>query len=90
MSGGVPEIYEFHVTGLIGPVVRAALPELTADPSARHSVLTGTAAEPPTSRTCSHRLTDHGLVTDHIVIPGRRWQDHLARHGRCDADDSGA
>lgn len=74
----MPEMYEFHVAGLIGPVVRAALPELTPHPNARHSVLTGTAPGPSEVQELLHRLTDHGLVTDHIVIArDDRWQDPL-------------
>lgn len=67
--------YEFHVTGLIGPVVRAALPELTTQAVREHSVLTGTADEPHDVDTLLDKLTDHGLVADHIVIArDTRWQ----------------
>ena len=31
------QIYEFHVTGLIGPVVQAALPELTTQANVRNT-----------------------------------------------------
>ena len=70
------QMYEFHVTGLIGPVVEAALPELTPQTPAKHSVLTGTASEPRDVDTLLDKLTDHGLVADHIVIArDTRWRD---------------
>jgi hypothetical protein len=69
-------MYEFHVTGLIGPVVEAALPELTSQAAPKHSVLIGTADEPLDLQTLLGKLTDHGLVADHIVIAtGTRWRD---------------
>lgn len=72
----MPAIYEFHVTGLIGPVVEAALPDLTSLPAPKHCVLTGTADEPMDVQTLLAKLTDHGLVADHIVIaPSTRWRD---------------
>ena len=70
------EMYEFHVTGLIGPVVESALPELTTQAAMEHSVLTGMASEPRDVQELLHKLTDHGLVADHIVIAtGTRWRD---------------
>lgn len=72
----MPEMYEFHVTGLIGPVIRAALSELTTQPESKHSVLTGTVDETRDVVTLLNKLTDHGLVADHIVIArDTRWQD---------------
>ena len=69
-------VYEFHVTGLIGPVVESALPELTPHPAPKHSVLTGTAGEPRVVQELLDKLTDHGLVADHIVIAARtRWRE---------------
>ena len=69
------QMYEFHVTGLIGPVVQAALPELATQPASKHSVLTGTADAPCDVEKLLDRLTDHGLVADHIVIASdTRWQ----------------
>ena len=70
------EMYEFHVTGLIGPVVEAALPELTTQAAPKHTVLTGTAGEPGDVQELLDKLTDHGLVPDHIVLAaGGRWRD---------------
>ncbi len=69
------QLYEFHVTGLIGPVVEAALPELTAQVAPTHSVLTGRVNEPRDVDTLLDKLTDHGFVADHIVIArDMRWQ----------------
>ena len=69
------EIYEFRVAGLIGPVVRAAMPELSADNWSPHSVLTGTADGPDDVDGLLRRLTDHGLVASHIRISNQtRWR----------------
>src|SRR5664279_4763661 len=46
-AGGVAcDVYEFHIAGTIGPVVRSALPELTAVVVPRFTVLTGTVPGP--------------------------------------------
>jgi hypothetical protein len=75
---GVPavaEIYEFHVTGLIGPVVRSALPELATGAGEKNSVLSGTANGPEEVDQVLRRLGDAGLTPSHIVISnGRRWR----------------
>ena len=69
------EVYEFHVAGVVGPVVRAALPELSADSQNRVSVLTGTAASPEVVDDLLRRISDAGLSTTHIVITrDSRWQ----------------
>ena len=69
------DLYEFRVTGLIGPVVRSALPELTAECDSRHSVLTGTAADPEAVDELLRRLREAGLTASHILIaPDTRWQ----------------
>ena len=75
-SDAMPGTYEFHVAGLIGPVVRAALPELTASPVTRHSVLTGAADGPEIVEHLLCRLTEQSLVASHIVIArGSRWTE---------------
>lgn len=78
------QMYEFHVTGLIGPVIEAALPELTPTATPKHSVLTGRTSEPAEVDTLLDKLTDLGLVADHIVLASdTRWE------GTCPAvDDS--
>ena len=69
------EVYEFHVTGVVGPVVRAALPELSADSQNRISVLTGTAASAEAIDDLLRRIGDAGLKTTHILITREsRWQ----------------
>ena len=69
------DIYEFHVTGLIGPVVRSALPELATGAGDRNSVLSGTATGPDDVDRVLRRLGDAGLTPTHIVISnGRRWR----------------
>jgi hypothetical protein len=68
------EVYEFHVAGVIGPVVRSALPELSADAQDKRSVLTGTAESPEAVEELLRRIGDAGLNTTHIVISREeRW-----------------
>ena len=70
----MPEVYEFHVAGLIGPVVRAALPELSADSQDKRSVLTGTAESAEAIDDLLRRIGDAGLNPTHIVINREsRW-----------------
>ena len=70
----MPEVYEFHVAGLIGPVVRAALPELSADSQDKRSVLTGTAKSEQDMQDLLRRIGDAGLSPTHIVINREsRW-----------------
>ena len=46
-AGGVAcDVYEFHIAGTIGPVVRSALPEFSAVLVPRFTVLTGTVPGP--------------------------------------------
>ena len=80
------EVYEFHVTGVVGPVVRAALPELSADSQSRVSVLTGTAASAEAIDELLRRIGNAGLKTTHILITREsRWQ-----HSAMPADDAPA
>ena len=68
------EVYEFHVAGVVGPVIRAALPELSADSQDKRSVLTGTAESPEAVDALLRRIGDAGLDTTHIVINREgRW-----------------
>ncbi|MET0865484.1 MAG: hypothetical protein ABWZ98_14220 [Nakamurella sp.] len=86
------EIYEFHVTGLIGPVARSALPELTTGPGDRNSVLSGTASGPDEVDRVLRRLGDAGLTPTHIVITNeRRWRSPDLSDGAVPVvDDNGA
>jgi len=70
----VAGVYEFHVAGLVGPVVRSALPELSTHAGARLSVLSGTVNGPEDIDDLLQRLSDHGLVATHILIAREtRW-----------------
>jgi hypothetical protein len=70
------DLYEFRVAGLIGPVIQSALPELTAEPGHRHSVLTGRATTPDAVDCLLRQLQDAGLTESHILIStDKRWQD---------------
>jgi hypothetical protein len=67
------DIYEFHVTGLIGPVVRSALPELTSEPDCRRTLLSGS-AEPGEVSRLLEQLRDNGLLLQHVVLSTEnRW-----------------
>jgi hypothetical protein len=67
------DIYEFHVTGLIGPVVRSALPELTSEPDCRRTLLSGS-AEPGEVSRLLEQLRDSGLLLQHVVLSiENRW-----------------
>jgi hypothetical protein len=72
----VTDAYEFHVSGLLGPVIRSALPELTVRDVPTHSVLTGTAEGPDDVADLLNRLADHRLIATHILITQEtRWCD---------------
>ena len=69
------DVYEFHVTGLVGPVIEAALPELTIGAPPPSSVLIGTADNPDGVTVLLGRLAEHGLVADHILLSDPcRWR----------------
>jgi hypothetical protein len=83
----VAEVYEFHVAGVVGPVVRAALPELSADSQDKRSVLTGTAQSPEAVDDLLRRIGDAGLDTTHIVINREgRWHQLVPPPDEWDAD----
>jgi hypothetical protein len=56
----VPALYEIHVAGRIGPLVRAALSELTASVAPTFTVLTGSV----------HRLDDLQRLLDSLAEHG--------------------
>jgi len=63
--------YEFHIGGLIGPVIQSALPELTITAETRFTVLTGTANDPAKFDELLGRLDHAGLITTCIFIATR-------------------
>lgn len=68
------DVYEFHVAGSIGPVVRGALGDLSADDLSRESVLTGVAQSPSDLADLLQRLDASGLVPTQIrICPHTRW-----------------
>ena len=72
------DVYEFHIAGLISPVVRAALPELGARIGSPDTILTGGVTEPARISDLFALLDDHGLVATHIVIVRRdRWHETI-------------
>ena len=62
------DFYEFHVAGLIGPVIRSALPELSISAEPLGTFLTGRVHELVEVDDLLRRLHDQGLITTHIVI----------------------
>jgi hypothetical protein len=74
----MPEVYEFHIAGLISPVVRAALPELVTGTRSRDTMLSGRVTEPGQIQKLLARLDDNDLSATHIVIASRsRWRRSL-------------
>ena len=68
------DVYEFHVAGAIGPVLRSALADLSANVPDRQSVLTGTADDPAVIDHVLRRLDACGLVPTEIRISHEnRW-----------------
>lgn len=72
------DFYEFHIAGLITPVVRSGLPELVAGTGSRDTVLTGRVDDPSDIDHLLRRLDDNELITTHVVIARRtRWDRSL-------------
>jgi hypothetical protein len=62
----VPVTYEFHIAGPIGPLVRAALPELTAHVVPAFTMLTGTTNDHDHLQALLAVLTAHGYTAHNI------------------------
>ena len=60
--------YEFRVTGLIGPLTRAAMPELDSYRYERETTLIGTAPDEQHIRDLLERLNDADVTTNDIII----------------------
>lgn len=73
------DVYEFHIAGLVSPVVRSALPELVAATESRDTMLIGRVDGPGDVDDLLKRLDDHGLIATHIVI-GRHTRWHATPH----------
>ncbi|MEP6559695.1 MAG: hypothetical protein ABJD68_01285 [Nakamurella sp.] len=73
------DLYEFHVAGRIGPVIRSALPELATGPEGMNSVLSGAASGHEEVDRMLRRLDDAGLTATHIVITDeQRWRPQVS------------
>lgn len=69
------DVYEFHVAGAIGPVLRSALADLSADVPDRRSVLSGIADDPGVIDDVLRKLDACGLVPTEIRISHEnRWR----------------
>jgi len=70
-AGGVAcDVYEFHIAGTIGPVVRSALPEFSAVLVPRFTVLTGTVPGPGDLHRLLDALDAHGSPTIDVRLTG--------------------
>lgn len=78
------EVYEFHIEGLVGPVVRAALSDLTPHDGAPMSLLSGTADSPAEIDNLLRVLDEHGMCTDRILLSRQdRWHQAAPASGDC-------
>lgn len=71
----MPELYEFEITGRMGPLIRSCLPELTPAAADQATVLTGTAQSPEHLHRVLDLLDTHGLPP-----PGHQAQLPRRRH----------
>ncbi len=60
--------YEFRVTGLIGPLTRAAMPELEPHRCEQETTLLGTAQDEQHIDALLTRLADADLTANDIII----------------------
>lgn len=60
--------YEFRVTGVVGPLTRAAMPELESCRCEQETTLTGTAPDEQHIRALLERLDNADLTTNDIII----------------------
>jgi hypothetical protein len=57
----VPNVYEFGITGAVGPVIQACLPETSVVTETHFTVLTGTVDGPDQLRRVLDLLDDNGV-----------------------------
>ena len=70
-AGGVAcDVYEFHIAGTIGPVMRSALPEFTAVVVPRFTVLTGTFPGPQDLQRLLDALDAHDSPAVDVRLTG--------------------
>lgn len=67
----MPELYEFGITGRIGPLIRSCLTELTAAEEHRTTVVSGTARCPEDLQRVLDLLDNHGLPAQDIRLAYR-------------------
>jgi hypothetical protein len=80
----VAEVYEFHIAGLVGPVVRAALSDLTSHDGPPMSLLSGTADSPAEIDNLLRVLYEHGVCADRILLTRHdRWHQAAPASGDC-------
>jgi hypothetical protein len=73
----MPDIYEFGITGRIGPLIRSCLAELT--PAAEHqtTVVSGTARSPEDLQRVLDLLDSYGLPAEDIRLTYREAAPRL-------------
>ena len=88
-SGAAPDVYEFHIAGTIGPVMRSALPEFTAVVVPRFTVLAGTFPGPQDLQRLLDTLDAHGSPAVDVRLPGDSDAAPLPRSDSADRDEPG-
>ena len=79
-AGGVAcDVYEFHIAGTIGPVVRSALPEFSAVLVPRFTVLTGTVPGPGDLQRLLDALDAHDSPAVDVRLTGHAHTAALPR-----------
>jgi len=67
----MPELYEFQITGRIGPLIQSCLPGFITSPQDQATVLTGTARCPEDLHRVLDLLDTHGLPAQDIRLSSR-------------------
>lgn len=80
-------VYEFHIAGTVGPLARAALPELTAATAPRFTVLTGTVDSRGDLHRLLHALDTHGTRDRPARHPPRPRDRFILRPDRSASRD---
>jgi len=68
----VPELYDFAITGTIGPLLASCLPGLRTVAESQWNVVTGSVAGPDDLHRLLDLLDAHGIPALHIRMTHRR------------------
>jgi hypothetical protein len=67
----VPDLYQFEITGTIGPLIRACIPGFDTVAESEWTVLTGTVGGPDDLRRVLDLLDQHGTPALEVRITHR-------------------